>query len=224
MATLEHALHVMSCAMSIQRIRRSFSAFLMASVVAWGSTALAGEIRTYEFIDDEVGRLRFGGGLISGDSFGRPVGSFDVTIDDNGTATLTRFDIAVAEIEVTVEGAAPLINGSNLANYLFGVNPVGLEAQYNSAVVFASHPIALEPIDFSTNADPSFRMILSSILDESISVSFHALSGYPLDNPSLRTTESGLRARLVTVPEPASVLIFVASSLLLRCLRRTVAP
>ncbi|WP_442485043.1 hypothetical protein [Aeoliella sp. SH292] len=204
----------MASAMIVQCLRRSFLLWLMATVATFASSALAVEIRTYEFLDTQAGRLRFGGGLKSGKSYARPEGIFEVTIDDNGTATLTRFDIAVTGVEIAVEGASPLIDGSPLINYLSGVNPVGLLARYDSGVIFSTYPS-----DVATDDGASFSMVLSSICEENISVSLRASPGVSSDHPGL-STELGLQARLVTVPEPASVLILVASSLLVICSRR----
>lgn len=191
----------------------SISSFVCSSVKA-------DEIRTYQFVDNGEANLRFGGGLISGNSFASPTGQFDITIAESGSATITRFDVDVTNVIVKSDGASLFREGDSLASFFFGVEPIGLMAQINSSIVFSSRPDVLEFIGVFSPSSPFVDISLSSLQDSEVSVFIWSYSGYFLDNPNLSTTGTGSRAILVAVPEPCGLTLFASLSLLLLHKRR----
>jgi len=200
------------------------------------SSAKAHEIRTYQFLNNGNANLIFGGGLISGNSFASPTGTFDITITEDGSATITRFDVNVTNVIVDSDGASVFTEGESLGNFFFGVEPAGLQAEIHSFDVFSSRPIVIAQIQVETSAEdiddfdislleldvslprsPSLEISLSSFRDREVSVFIRASSGFFLDNPSLRTIGMGSRAILVAVPEPCGLTLIASISLLLLC-------
>jgi len=178
------------------------------------SSLQANEIRTYQFVDNGEANLRFGGGLISGESFAAPKGTLDITISEDGSATITRFDVDVANVLVESHGVSVFAEGMPLDDYMFGLEPVGLLARFDSPVVFSTRPNAQELIDFGALVNPFIDIYITSLRDRSVSVSFRSHSGFFLDNPSLSTIGSGSRAILLTVPEPGGLALIFSLALL----------
>src|SRR5882757_5772743 len=72
-----------------------FFAFLTAASVA---TASAAEVRTYEFVSGQQPIFHLRGGLAGVDLSAKLTGNFDIKIENDGSAALTRFDVQLVDV------------------------------------------------------------------------------------------------------------------------------
>ena len=183
--------------------RHVLFALLFGASTLFSLTATAEVVRTYEFVGGDDTLLRFGGGLISGNSVATPTGTFEVTIDDNGAATLTDFDVMLEDVVIETEGASVFIEGESLAGWFFGVDPIGLAIEEYPGNSTST------PKDFfgESSAGNEVHMKLSSLVDNETTAYITAYPASFLDNPSLSTRGSGFAVKVIAIPEPSSLVL-----------------
>jgi hypothetical protein len=186
------------------------------------AVAEASQVVTYEFVPTGDRQFRFGGGLLGIDLRADLAGTFDVVIGDDGAATLHGFDVRAVNVIDEWLFPSVLSEFEPLADRLF-VSPEGAEGNVlaDGSLSFSSYFDVSEqvPVDptggfpigiFDGISRTSVRLEKTGPLTGRVWIgSFYGLY---LDNPSYRTKELGLEVRVVSIPEPAGILIAVIAS------------
>lgn len=212
-------------------IRYLFSALLLASAVFSSliTTVTAGEIKTYEFVDTGERTLRLSGGIASDGVYAKVGGKFEVEFFSDGTNEVRSFDSYVYDVE------GSLLNENQRLSELLFQSPLGISVSFTRNLATTG---GLEAIGYSTLTLPTSNLesqqlngVLSNPnpLDDlinpttRISVDVTSEGILPINISSFnfrlsvisdaphRIDTDGLSVRLVSVPEPNSILLLLAA-------------
>lgn len=184
---------------NLARTFRGLSNSMLACVVlvsAFAASGGASELRTYQIASDQQPMFRYSGGLTDFIRFAQLVGSFDVEIGNDGSATLTRFGVrAIDPLQEDVISNS-WVGGASLADYLF-VNPIGKSVLLDPS----SQPVATEPV-----LSGAYTTIL--LTTETANTARLTIASRPesyRDNPSFSTDSPGFLVHLVPEPSACSI-------------------
>jgi hypothetical protein len=182
--------------------------FKAVLVFAFSATACvaatnADELKTYEFVPGQSQLFHLRGGLGGADVSAQLSGTFDIQLENDGTATLSRFDVQLIDVLNHSSIAPTLTEGQSLAEILFK-NPVGLTGNYDPTAthlnLFPPNLNIAELLTWGTGPITSVTMTATSGPLSTVQIA-SSLVGW-LDTPDFFTDSPGFLVRLV--PEPTS--------------------
>ena len=181
-----------------------FALYVFAIAVTPG----AAELRTYQVVPDQQRLFRIDGGW-GVNASGQLAGSFDVEVNGNGTATLSRFDVQLVDIQNHGPTNVAWPSTQELASLLF-VNPIGLTGIHDSTSIYiSSHPF---PPPLATELQTTLTLALEAGPWARLGIVSNWLQ--QVDGAAYRTESPGFLVQ--AVPEPESWAIAILGRMVAR--------
>jgi hypothetical protein len=194
---------------------------LALSTFAMVPAAGGAELRTYRIASDQSRLFHLTGGLADYDVSAQLAGSFDIEIESDGPAVLTRFDVEL--LDILSEGSTDpgWSDGQSLAEALFA-NPVGLTGMYHpTAIRLGFFPIVPPDAPLLFDVDGPLTTITVTPGDGRWArLEIRSVPIIALDNPFFTTDSPGFLVQLVPEPSAWSSVFFVATAAMMRARNR----
>jgi hypothetical protein len=188
---------------------------LLWLAIASSSFVSASEVRTYRIVENGDRTFFYGGGLLDFRLSARLVGSFDVTVQDDGSAQFGRFDVLLSDVINDGSHDVGWRNGDLLSDRL-NQRPEELMGALtgtpgSEALIFSKAEASSSNVELTTKAS------IEHVNERLATFSF--FSGYlttdrplglyrpALDAPSMRISQGQLQVQLVPEPSTSSLVM-----------------